>query len=355
MGDRPLLERHADRLTLARDRRHEHRDLPGRHALTHDQPLDVGRHRLGLGALVRAAPERHFALRRRRLARERRAHRGRGGPQHPAWQPQALLERDHVREILAPHAASSPRRVGRGGQTRSRHGSGQGRRRQFEVVRVVDEHVLEPLRDRRPVTRDAKRVADQVAGVTRAHLGQHLLVHSIDLGELALDVRVGLGQPLGPARVVVGPDQVRLQPVDPTNEPREQGIRAPAEVVALDRQPVDPLEQHREPLGRPEHRFERVGRRPGAVQDQRRQLDRRDHEQLVVAVLQHALQARPCRVRARGRRRHQQDSLGATPLLDEPHEATLQRARFAGSRGPEDEQRLEFACDRVALSGKQGV
>ena len=55
---RALLERHRDRLALARDRRHEHGDLPRRHPLAGDQPLDVGGHRLRLGALVRASPER---------------------------------------------------------------------------------------------------------------------------------------------------------------------------------------------------------------------------------------------------------------------------------------------------------
>ena len=109
-------------------------------------------------------------------------------------------------------------------------------------MRVVDQHVLEPLHRRRPLADDAQRVADQVAGVAGARLGEHLLVHAVHLRDLALDLRLGLGEPIGPARVVLGPDQVRLQPVDPPNEPGEQGVRTAAEVVALDRQPVDSLE-----------------------------------------------------------------------------------------------------------------
>ena len=49
-------------------RAHEHADVLGRDVLARDQPLDLGRHRLRLRALGRAAPERDLARRRRRRA-----------------------------------------------------------------------------------------------------------------------------------------------------------------------------------------------------------------------------------------------------------------------------------------------
>ena len=140
------------------------------------------------------------------------------------------------RELLPPRSVAGVRRIGGRGQPRPGHFAAEGRRRQVEVVRIVDQHVLEPLRRRRPLADHPQRVADQVAGVASARLGQHPLVHAVDLGELAPDLGLGLRQPRRPPRVVLGADQVRLQPVDPADEPREQRVRAAAEVVALERQ-----------------------------------------------------------------------------------------------------------------------
>ena len=58
---RALLERHRDRLALAAHRAHEHAHVLGRDVLARDQPLDLGRDRLRLRALGRAAPERHLS------------------------------------------------------------------------------------------------------------------------------------------------------------------------------------------------------------------------------------------------------------------------------------------------------
>lgn len=138
---------------------------------------------------------------------------------------------------------------------------------------VVHEHVLESARDDRAVADHPQGVADQIPRVAGPDLGQHLLVYAVDLGELLLDagvigggravrVRVSL-EPGGPTGIFLRPDQVGLEPVDPTDEPGQQRVCAAAEVVALDRQPVDPVEQHREPLGRAEHRLERVDPGPG--------------------------------------------------------------------------------------------
>ena len=146
-----------------------------------------------------------------------------------------------------------------------------------------------------------------------------------------------------------------LQPVDSADEPRQQRIGAASEVVPLDRQLVDPLEQHREPLGGPEHGLQRVDARSGRAQDQRRELNRGGHEQLVVAALEPPFQPRSRRIRACLRGRQQQHLLGATPLLDEPQKAALQSAGLARPGRPEHKQRFAIAGDRVALNGKQGV
>ena len=72
VGHGALLERHGDGLALARDGGHEHGDPPGLDALACDQPLDVGGDRLGLGAVVGAAPERDLAAARRARRSARR-------------------------------------------------------------------------------------------------------------------------------------------------------------------------------------------------------------------------------------------------------------------------------------------
>ncbi len=62
MRHRALLKRDGDRLPLPRDIRHEHRDPAGLDLLPRDQPLDLRGHRLRLGAIVLAAPERRWSL-----------------------------------------------------------------------------------------------------------------------------------------------------------------------------------------------------------------------------------------------------------------------------------------------------
>ena len=59
-----LLERDGDRPPLACGLGDDHGDLTGGDLLPRDQPLDLGGDRLGLGALVLAAPELDLAARR---------------------------------------------------------------------------------------------------------------------------------------------------------------------------------------------------------------------------------------------------------------------------------------------------
>ena len=57
---------------------------------------------------------------------------------------------------------------------------------------------------------------------TSIHLGELLL----DAASAAVLVRARLGQPRSPARVLLRPHQMRLEPVDPADEPAEQGVGA---------------------------------------------------------------------------------------------------------------------------------
>ena len=124
------------------------------------------------------------------------------------------------------------------------------RRRQVELLSVVDHSVLESRRERGFPGDQPQRIPEQVPGVAGTGLGEHPLMGPVDLGELLLD-RVPAGRP---RRVLLGADQLRLEPVDPADEPpHERG--AATEVVVTDRELVDPLHQHREPVAR----SERVG------------------------------------------------------------------------------------------------
>ncbi len=220
---------------------------------------------------------------------------------------------------------------------------------------VVEQQLLDPGHVAGP--RDAERIAEQTAGVARAGLGQQPLVRSIDLGELERQcglrrVAVERERPVG---VVVGPDQLRLQPVDPADEAAEQRTRAAAEVVALERELVDPLEQHGEPLARSEHRLERVDRRPRPPQHQRRQLHRREHEQLLVGLHQGDLEPGAQRVGARPRRDDHEDPLRSGPGADQPPEPGFDDARLAGPSATDHQQPSAPVRDGLTLSRRQLV
>ncbi len=84
----------------------------------------------------------------------------------------------------------------------------------------------------------------------------------VDLGELALERGVRGLLPAGgqlPAQRAnsSAADQVRLQPRRSAARSRQQRPGAAAEIVAFERELVDPLEQHREALAGVEHRIER--------------------------------------------------------------------------------------------------
>ncbi len=198
--------------------------------------------------------------------------------------------------------------------------------------------MLDPGRP--PRAHDAERVGEQPAGVTRARLREQPLVRAVDLGELERERgprRIALERK-SPIGVVLGSDQLRFQPVDPADETAEQRPRAAPEVVPFERELVDPLEQHGESLAGAEHRLQGIHRRARPAQDQRRQLHRREDEQLLVGLDQRDLESRPHCVGARRRRHHDHDPLGTRPLRHQPPEPRLDHTRLTGARAAHDEE-----------------
>ena len=136
------------------------------------------------------------------------------------------------------------------------------------VLELVDQHVAEARGEPRAHVRlgaqQPERVQHEVAEVERARLGEHAVVGGVDRGELALARgaraigRALLGQLRRPGRVVARRDQLVLEPVDPLHDRAEQRARVAAQVVRGERQLVDPLEQHREPVRGGDGRGERV-------------------------------------------------------------------------------------------------
>ena len=230
---------------------------------------------------------------------------------------------------------------------------------------IVHEHVLEPAGHNRAVANHPQGVADQIPRVAGSDLGQHLLVDAVDLGELLLDagiiggggticVRVNY-EPGGPPCIFLRPDQVGLEPVDPTDEPGQQRVCAAAEVVALDRQPVDAVEQHREPLGRAEHRLQRVHPRAGPSQEPGGELHGRGDEQLVIADLEILFEADARGVGPGVGSGQQEQPLGsAAPSTNRRKRASIVRV-FPVPAAPRTTRRLAITGDGFTLNGKQGI
>ena len=146
-----------------------------------------------------------------------------------------------------------------------------------EVLDVVDEHVPVAVGDARAHVRaleQAQRQQHEVAGVERALLAQHPVVGAVDLRELALALGalVAGGQPRRPRPATSSAVTARLlEAVDPSQHAGEHRRRVAAEVVQAQRQLVDALEQHREPVGVRDGHDERVeARLVGLVAQQAR-------------------------------------------------------------------------------------
>ena len=360
MGHRPLLERHRDRLPLTRDRRDQHHDRLRRHPLPRDQPFDVGGDRLGLGAVGGAAPELDRAA---RLGLEsRHAHRRAPRRQHPRRAPHAALQPQDLRApvLELPHArharASEPPQGLQGVAGRREIAppdrERQLRRREIQLLDVVDQQVVEAAAATAPLRGTPHRAEHHVAGVDRARVGQHPLMHAIDLRELPLEGRAGwIHQTIRPRGVVLDRDQLGLELVDPPHEPSEERVGAAPEVVVLQFELVDPVEQHRQAIARPEHRVDRL--RPRLPEHERRQLDGPDDVQLLVSVLEHALEPLAQRVGTGRRRSQHREPLRPAPELHKPPEPRLDHGRLTGAGAAQHEQRPAAKCDRFPLSGKQ--
>ena len=155
---------------------------------------------MGLGAVVGAAPERKLPAltgRRERVTEEVRRRLGHPGPAAPR-----ALELDHPRlrrakrgEPCVPGAAEAAQRLGpvarRGEPVLAEH-AGEARGTEVELLGVVEQQVVKAPPRRRMLAGQPQRIADEVALVAPAGLGEHPLVRAIDLGELALAGRVEL-------------------------------------------------------------------------------------------------------------------------------------------------------------------
>ena len=182
----------------------------------------------------------------------------------------------------------------------------------------------------------------------------------VEAGELplALGALVALRQGGGPARDLVGRHHRLLEAVDARDDRREQGRRVALEVVDLERQLVDALEQHREPVGRGDRDDEGV--EPGlerlvAQQPRAEAVHGVDAELLEPALelVLHAGAQGVGRLLGRGQR---EDLLGCQAARGrEPRVAGQERAGLARPGGAHDDERTSAMCGHLALRGGEAV
>jgi hypothetical protein len=363
----PLLERHPHGLAIAGDRGHEHGDPSGLDPLAGDQALDVGRHRLGLGALVRASPEHHLAPRSRRRPLRPAPQRGERSLEHELRTADAPLERDHPSagaEVLEPRCPRPPEpahgrvRVARRRQARAGDGAHEARGRQVELLGVVDEDVLEARAYLRTLAREPERLADELARVTRSGLAEHPVVGAVDLGELALERRplapaLALAKRGGPGHVLLGVDELGLEPVDAAHEAAKERARVAAEVVAAQGELVDAFEQHGQAIGGADDH--REGIEAGVVEQAGGELPGGSDDELLVSSIEPVNKACAHRVSARRGRGEDENPLRRHALLREPGEARFEHSRLPAPGRAAHEQRTAPVRDCFDLSREQSV
>ncbi len=88
---------------------------------------------------------------------------------------------------------------------------------------VVEQHIFEAVKQPGALAHYPEALADQVACVRDTRVGQHPLVGPVHLRELELEPclrRLGARFPKArsPGGVILGTDQMRLQPVDLADE-----------------------------------------------------------------------------------------------------------------------------------------
>ncbi len=159
-----------------------------------------------------------------------------------------------------------------------------------------------------------------------------------------------------PAPVLVGIDELGLEPIDPAHEPRQQRVGTAAEVVVPKRELVDPFDEHRESVTRAERGRERVDPGAGASQHERRELGRGQHVELLIAERERGLETFERRGGARRAGHDEAQPLGRGALLDQPPKARLDHSRLAGSGGARYDQPARLALgDGGTLRGAAPV
>ena len=289
-----------------------------------EQRLDLAGDRLGLGALVGAAPEPEL-----RVAEQ-------------------VLELDHV-ALGVDLAVPAAEVVGAGrlervevvrvlaGERRQQRPLGDGR-----VLELVDHHVGEALgeggADVLALGVEAVEGEEDVAAVEVAGRGDDPVVGGDEVGKLGVG-RLGAG----------------LERVDPLQQPRQQAGRVAADLVAAERQLVDAVEQHRQPLGRAEHVEERVEAGGVGVLAQEPFPDRvpGPDPELAVGIVEQRFRPAAKPLRSRPRRGDQQHPVGFSLAVGgEPRQAAGQGLALAGAGLAEEQQRPLGMANRALLRGR---
>ena len=133
------------------------------------------------------------------------------------------------------------------------------------ILQLVDHQEPEAGSDRAArictLRQQAVEGEEDVTAVEAARRGEDAVVGGVELGELALAAgRLALGLVAGSALMLtglglyrLGPGPLGLQLIDAGQQQGEQPSRVAANLVAAQRQLVEPIQQHRQSLRRPEH------------------------------------------------------------------------------------------------------
>jgi len=154
----------------------------------------------------------------------------------------------------------------------------------------------------------------------------------------------------------LGSNRICLQRIDALQQASEQPRRVAADLVAAQRQLLEPVEQHRQPLGAAEHVEEGVeARRIGVLAQQplAEHVPVADPELLERSV-QERLGALAQPLRGGSGRGEDQDTLGAGPLGGKAGEPPCQHLGLAGPRRSEHQQRTIAVRDGAFLGFGQG-
>ena len=190
----------------------------------------------------------------------------------------------------------------------------------------------------------------EVAEVERARLGQQPVVVRVHLCELelALGVRTlgvapvtaSVRRPARPRAVVGRADHLVLEPVDPGDEAGEQRRRIATDLVAAQREVLDPVEHQGEPVRGGHRREKRI--EPGLEGLVVEQARGEGMEGLNPEVLPRGADQvlHPLAHLGGGsRREHERDhAIWRSALLHEPRETACEHARLARARAAQDQQ-----------------